>query len=72
MSELVKDHPKILSSGDLLKLSRSVSYMTFILKEIYEYTTAKLGDETPIFGIRKSYNDLVAMKDKLNHLKSLC
>lgn len=44
----VLDHihkfPKILSSSDYLKINRSVSYMTFFLKEVYDYCTFKSDD----------------------------
>jgi hypothetical protein len=70
MIDLVINHPKVLVSSELLKLHRSVSYMTFILKEIYEYTIAKAQDGTPLYTLRNAKNDLITLNEKLSILKA--
>ncbi len=56
-------NPKILNSSDFLKLNRSVSYMTFIIKELFDYCTAKTSDGIPIFKLKEAAR-------KINDLKS--
>jgi hypothetical protein len=41
MAKLIEDNPKIFSSGDLTKLNRSVSFMSYILKEMYDFVSIK-------------------------------
>jgi hypothetical protein len=41
MAKLIEENPKIFSSGDLTKLNRSVSFMSYILKEMYDFVTIK-------------------------------
>lgn len=71
ITELIKERPKILSSADLLKINRSMSYMTFILKEIYEYITAKLSDGTALFSLREAKREINELNERINKLKSL-
>lgn len=68
---ILRDNPKILSSPDLLKINRCVSYMTFILKEVCEYVCAKTPDETPLFAIRNLNRKISATKEKLDNLNSI-
>ncbi len=69
MCNIVKENPKILSPPDLLKINRSVSYMTFILKEIYESVSLKTPEGESVFHIRKLYkkvNEINKIRDHLN------
>ena len=53
-----------------MKFSRSVSYMTFILKEVYDYLNLKTADGTYIYLIRtarKTNGVLKEKRDKLSH-----
>lgn len=70
MIKIIHENPKILSSSDLLKLSRSVSYMTFILKELYEFSSQKTNDGTSLFSLRKAKKELNGLNEKLSILKS--
>ena len=69
MTALIQDNPKLLSSSDLMKINRCVSYLTFILKEINDFTTAKLSDGTPVYQIRKIKNDIKAIEDEIAEIK---
>jgi hypothetical protein len=68
---LVKCCPKILSSSDCLKINRSVSYITFILREIYEYATAKTVDGVYVIQLRKAKNEINEMNTKIDYLERL-
>ena len=69
MTNLVKENPKILSSPDLLKMNRCVSYMTFMLKEIHDYESAKTNNDIPLFTIRNFIKMKNQIKEKLENLK---
>lgn len=67
--KLLSDNPKLLNSSELLKLSRSVSYMTFILKDIFDFVNMKTPDGTLVYLVRtsrKTQNDLIG---KIENLK---
>jgi hypothetical protein len=64
----VQNHPKILSSSDYLKINRSISYMTFIMKEIYEYCTQKY-DGIYLNSLRRTKLDVKNLKTVLDFHK---
>lgn len=69
MNNLLLEHPKLLSSSDLMKINRCVSYLTFILKEFNDYSTAKLPDGTPVYQLRKAKADLGKLTHGINTVK---
>lgn len=71
MTNLIQENPKLLSSSDLMKINRCVSYLTFILKEINDFTTAKLSDGTPVYKIRQLKNEVKLIEEELAVLKQL-
>ncbi len=64
LTKLVSDNPKIFSSNDLTKLNRCISYMTFILKEIYDFVNAK-HEEIPIQTIRFLKKEISSIESAL-------
>lgn len=68
---MIKDHPKLLSSPDLLKLNRCVSYMTFIIKEIYDYYSLKTSDGTLVFKLRKAKANIQKLKEEAEKVQGL-
>ena len=73
LSDLIKfveANSYILSSKDLLDSNRSISYISFSLKEIYEYLTMKLSDGVFAFNVRntnimnKKYTELLEKLEK--------
>lgn len=69
MTGLLQNYPKLLSSSDLMKINRCVSYLTFILKEFNDYATAKLSDGTPACQVRKAKNSVEPIKKQIENLK---
>lgn len=67
--KLQQDNPKLLNSSDLLKMSRSVSYMTFILKEVFDYLNMKTSDGTFIYMIRTARKTNPLIKEKIDKLQ---
>lgn len=71
IAEIIKNNPRILSSNDLLKLNRSVSYMSFIIKEVYEFYSLK--NPQGVLGLRlriikKKYDKIKENNEKLKSL----
>jgi len=65
LTTLCQSNPKILNSSDFLKLNRSVSYMTFIVKELFDYCTAKTSDGVPIFKLKEAKMKMDEIKNKI-------
>ena len=63
--ELIKENPNLLSPTDLLKMNRCLSYMSFFLKEIYDFCSGKLSDGTPAYKIRWTKNELNVLREKM-------
>ena len=69
IEKLFKDNPKIIVSPDLLKLNKCVSFMTFIIKEIYDYTILKSSDGALLVKIRSQISEYQMNKEKLEKIK---
>jgi hypothetical protein len=69
--ELVKKCPKIISSSDFLKINRSMSYLTFILKEIYEYATTKSIDGVYVSQLRLLRDEIAVLNKRLESYRKL-
>lgn len=44
LEDMIKENPKIFATADILKQNRSMSYLTFVLKDIKEYVIQKTDD----------------------------
>ena len=55
----------------LLRLNRSVSYMTFILRDFYNYLFLKTEDGTKLYEIRAGIQDYDNLGEKIKKLKSI-
>jgi len=71
MRELIKENPNLLSPSDLLKMNRCLSYMSFFLKEIYDFYSGKLSDGTPAYKIRGIKNELHVLREKIYIMRKL-
>lgn len=70
LTEMLRKHPKILNSTDFLKINRSISYMTFIVKELCDFITAKTNDGLPIYKLREIKNHMREVRGKIGVFKS--
>jgi len=66
--DFVSKHHHILVSNELLALNRSVSYITFSNKEIFEFLGTKLSDGNYAFFIRKANCLMKKYNEALNRL----
>jgi hypothetical protein len=72
MQKMIENNPRLLVPNDLLKVNKCVSYMAFMLKEIYEFATMKTADSTFIYVIRENkskYNELLEKQKKFLEMK---
>ena len=71
IKSLINDKEDILSPAMLLRLNRSVSYMTFILRDFYNYLFLKTEDGTKLYEIRAEIQDYDNLGEKIKKLKSI-
>ncbi len=73
LNEIIRANPKVLSSPDFIKLNRCVSYMTFIIKEAWEFYSLRAPDGVMIYNLRKANSERSKLKEKIqimqNHMK---
>ena len=60
---------KLLSPHDLLKINKPISFLSFILKEIYEYANLKAYDGNSVTIIRKMKIKSEKYIEKIESLK---
>lgn len=58
-----RENPRLLSSSNLLKIRRSVSYMTFILKEIVEFICETTDDGKNLYVLRQYRKEYDRLND---------
>lgn len=44
LEDIIKANPRIFTTADILKINRSMSYLTFVLKDLKEYVLQKTDD----------------------------
>lgn len=52
--DFVKERPYLFNSGEFITKNRLLSYCTFMIKDIYEYISAKLSDGNHAIYVRKA------------------
>ena len=71
LNDIIRSNPKVLSSPDFIKINRCVSYMTFIIKEAWEYYSLRASDGTMIYNLRKINIERTHLKEKILNLQNL-
>lgn len=69
LSSIITLNPKILNSSDFLKLNRSVSYMTFIIKELCDFILMKTVDGLPVYKLKDISQEIDSLRGKISKLK---
>jgi hypothetical protein len=69
--DILKINPKVLSATDYIKINRCVSYMTFMLKEKWEFFSLKTSDGVYIFKLRKILQEKNKLEEKLVILRNM-
>ncbi len=61
----IKEFPDVIKSTDILRKNRACSYISFIVKEIYDYYSAKAYDGFYIYKIRNLYMETKKLSEWL-------
>jgi len=65
MNSIVQQNPNVLSSHYLIRLNRCVSYMTFFLKEIYDFNSMKTMDGMLVYKLRNIQKEISDMTKRI-------
>lgn len=63
--EIIQNNPNVLASHFLMKQNRSVSYMTFFLKEIFDYFSLKTSDGMLVYKIRNIHDEINRLTQRI-------
>jgi hypothetical protein len=63
--QIFQKNPNVLASHYLIKQNRSVSYMTFFLKEIFDYFSLKTSDGMLVYKLRNIQNVINKLTQKI-------
>ena len=69
INNIIGNKPELLTPGEVLKYNRNVSYMTFIIKDIYYYLLEKTDDGIYFYQLREYNRKLIVLDKKLERLK---
>ena len=67
-SSILQKCPKLLSSHELLKISKTISFLSFIVKEIYDYANRKTEDGMKVSILRRIKIKTELYKEKVKNL----
>lgn len=68
MVDLYKQNKNLLSVNDKVKTKQNISYITFIIREIYAYTFKKSKDGTSFYILRQICNEKRMIKQKIEQM----
>ena len=71
MRNIVKVFPKIFLSQDLMKINRAIAYLSFTIKEIFEYANAKGPDDICLTLIRNAEKELEKSRKAYDEVNSI-
>ena len=71
INNIILLNPKVLNPSHILKINNSASFLTFIIREIYEYACIMNEDGQCIAKSRKIYFKYLEMQKKLTKLRSI-
>ncbi len=69
--EIVETNLNVLNPSYILKSHKPGSFLTFILKEIYEYINMRAPDGTLILDLKKQRQELRRIKDGIGKLNTI-
>lgn len=70
IEQIVNQERKILSSMQIIPINRTISYVTFFVKEAYEFTNLKTLDGVMFYELRLKNKELKKYKDQLNLIEN--
>ena len=69
MVDLYKQNTNLLSLNDIVKTKQNISYMTFIIREIYAYSFKKSEDGTSFYILRQVRNEMRMIKTTIEKMR---
>ena len=69
MKCILKDFPKLLVSSEIMKVNRAVAYMSFLLKDIWDFSDTKGPDGTNLTLVRNSNFECERWKKELEKIE---
>ena len=70
INKIISSNKNVLNSTHFLKINKAVAYITFIIKEIYDYINIKLNNTTYLCEIKKIRNEILNLKEKNKLIKN--
>ena len=64
LQKTIEANPKLLLANEMIKINKSVSYMAFILKEMYDFANLKTQDGTFLYQIKDARTKYTELKEK--------
>ena len=71
LHEMTRDNQDLLNSNRMFSKNRSCSYMTFLMKEVYEYHFAKAEDGFYLYKLRNLNKETNFLKGNLKEKQDL-
>ena len=71
INNIINSDERVISSNEICKISRNISYSTLLIKECYDYLNLKTLDSKPYYELRAENKLLQEYKDKLSELEKI-
>lgn len=68
MCTLIKENPKLYISNDLMKLNKAIAYLSFFLKDVFEYANSKGPDGTNITFVRNAIAEQTKLVEEMQKI----
>ena len=68
INSIVSSDEKVLSSVDIAKICRNISYCTLLIRECTEFMNSKTLDDVPYYELKLKNKELQELKNKLINL----
>ena len=70
LTSIINSDEKVVSSVDIAKICRNISYCTLLIREVNEFINLRTLDEVPYYELRLKNNDLQEYKKQLATLEN--
>jgi len=70
INKIISNNKHVLNSTHYLKINKAVAYITFIIKEIYDFINIKVNKNVYLCEVKKLKNDIQNLTEKNKLIKS--
>ena len=71
MNKIIYEFPKVIQPTEIVKTNKTVSFMSFVIKEIVEFAVMRTNDGAYISLLRRFYQKYKQLLEKQQKLKDL-